>query len=71
VRDRRWAYMVRNDWSNERLYDLAADPGERHDLTGGRPDVVARMRGRIRHAAGGRPPSYSSAAIEAPPRRRF
>jgi arylsulfatase A-like enzyme len=71
VRDRRWAYMVRNDLSEDRLYDLAADRSERHDLAGRRPDLVARMRGRVRRAAGGRPPVYSSAAIEAPPRGRL
>jgi arylsulfatase A-like enzyme len=71
VRDRRWAYLARNDWRDERLYDLTADRGERHDIAAGRPDVVATMRSRIRHAAGGRPPSYSNAATAAPPRRRF
>ncbi len=71
VRDGRWAYMVRNDRSEDRLYDLAADRRERHDLAGGRPDLVARMRSRVRRAAGGWPPVYSSAAIEAPPRGRL
>jgi arylsulfatase A-like enzyme len=28
----------------EQLYDLAADPGERHDLAAERPDEVARLR---------------------------
>jgi arylsulfatase A-like enzyme len=71
VRDRRWAYMVRNDLSEDRLYNLADDPGERHDLASRWPEVVARMRDRVRRAAGGRPPLYSSAAIEATPRRRL
>jgi len=71
VRDHRWAYIVKNDWSDERLYDLVADRGERHNVAGRRPDVAARMRGRVRQVAGGRPPRYSEAAIEAPPRRGF
>ena len=69
VRDHRWAYMVRNDWSDERLYDVDADRGERHNLASRRPDVVARMRDRVREVAGGRPPSYSAAAFERSPRR--
>jgi hypothetical protein len=61
--------MVRNDLSEDRLYNLADDPGERHDLASRRPEVVTRMRDRVRRTTGGRPPLYSSAAIEATPRR--
>jgi arylsulfatase A-like enzyme len=71
VRDHRWAYMVRNDLREDRLYDLATDCSERHDLADRRPEVVAVMRDRIRQAAGGRPPVYLTAAMEAPPRRRL
>jgi hypothetical protein len=63
--------MVRNDFSEDRLYDLATDRSERHDLAGRRPDVVARMRDRVRRAAGGRPPLYSSHALDASPRGRL
>ena len=71
VRDRRWAYMTRNDWSDERLYDLPADPAERRDVSDKRKAVVRTMRERVRRAAGGRPPLYSEAAIRARPRERF
>jgi arylsulfatase A-like enzyme len=71
VRDRRWAYMTGNDWRHERLYDLVADPGERRNVAAVRPDVTEEMRRRIRRVAGGRPPFYSEAAIEASPRPSF
>jgi arylsulfatase A-like enzyme len=70
VRDRRWGYMVRNDGREERLYDLAADRAERHDVSAERREVTARMRGRVRHTAGGRPPFYTEAEMLAPPRTR-
>ena len=71
VRDGRWGYMTQNDWRGERLYDLAADPGERRNVARERPRVVKEMRERVRRAAGGRPPLYSEAAIRARPRERF
>ena len=71
VRDPGWAYMTRNDWRDERLFDLVRDPGERQDLAGTRSDMVGTMRRRVRGAAGGRPPLYPEAAIEATPRRRL
>jgi arylsulfatase A-like enzyme len=71
VRDHRWGYMVRNDWGDERLYDLRADRDERRNVAARRPAVTADMRDRIRRAAGGRPPNYSEAAIEARPRESF
>jgi arylsulfatase A-like enzyme len=71
VRDRRWAYMTGNDWRHERLYDLVADHGERRNVAAVRPDVTEEMRRRIRRVAGGRPPFYSEAAIEASPRPSF
>ena len=33
--------------ASEELYDLAVDPGERHDLAAARPDLVAEMRARL------------------------
>jgi arylsulfatase A-like enzyme len=71
VRDRRWAYMVRNDWREERLYDLVADPGERQDVSARRRDVTRRMRGRVRRVADGRPPLYSESQMLARPRSRL
>ena len=65
VRDDRWAYQTQNDWSDERLYDLAADPGERVDVSAKRPGVVREMRRRVLAAAGGkRPPVYSDAHMD-------
>jgi arylsulfatase A-like enzyme len=71
VRDRNWAYMVKNDGREERLYDLRADPGERHNVARARRDVTAEMRRRVRRAAGGNPPFYSAAAMRRSPRRRI
>jgi arylsulfatase A-like enzyme len=71
VRDRRWAYMAKNDGREERLYDVAADRGERHDVARERRDVTVEMRRRVRRAAGGRPPFYSERELLAPPRQGF
>jgi arylsulfatase A-like enzyme len=71
VRDGRWAYQVQNDWRNERLYDLRADPGERVDVSDSRPRIVQEMRRRVRAAAGGKPPHYSDAVIDGPRRTSF
>ena len=71
VRDRDWAYMVKNDGSQERLYDLRANRQERNNVAQNRRDVTAEMRRRVRRAAGGSPPFYSAAAMERLPRRRI
>lgn len=71
VRDRRWGYMTQNDWRREKLFDLAADPGERRNVAAERPKVVREMRRRIRKAAGGKPPYYGDAVIDGPRRARF
>jgi arylsulfatase A-like enzyme len=71
VRDGRWAYMTRNDWERERLYDVHADRAERRDVSASRKDVIRTMRARVRLAAGGRPPVYSDRAMAARPRERL
>jgi arylsulfatase A-like enzyme len=71
VRDGRWAYMTRNDWERESLFDLRADRRERRDVSGSRPEVVREMRERVRRAAGGRPPLYSERQMAARPRTRL
>lgn len=44
----RWKYVRRGaDGSDEALYDLDADPGERRDLAPGNPARVARFRAEI------------------------
>jgi arylsulfatase A-like enzyme len=71
VRDRDWGYIVKNDGTEERLYDLRSDRGERRNVAINRRDVTAEMRRRVRKAAGGRPPFYSDAAMRRSPRRSF
>ncbi|MDP9134325.1 MAG: hypothetical protein M3N56_05785, partial [Actinomycetota bacterium] len=68
VRDGRWAYMVQNDWRREKLFDTAADPGERRNVAAERPKVVAEMRRRVHGVAGGKPPFYSDPVIDGPRR---
>lgn len=48
--------------ASEELYDLATDPGERHDLAAARPEVVAEMRARLTAALKNAPVVGSSAA---------
>jgi len=53
VRDKRWNYIaaphvdVNEDPSGHRLFDLAADPDEKHDVVSEHPQVVAKQRRRI------------------------
>jgi arylsulfatase A-like enzyme len=68
VRNSRWAYMVDNDWGDERLYDLVADPKERRNVASRHRDVVKDMRRQVRRVAGGKPPFYSDAVIDGPRR---
>jgi arylsulfatase A-like enzyme len=44
VREGRWKLLVNSDGSGAELYDLAADPSERHDLARERPAEAARLR---------------------------
>ncbi len=71
VRDRRWAYMVRNDGREERLYDHLNDRRERRDVADRQGAVVAEMRRRVQGAASGRPPFYTDADIARRPRQRL
>ncbi|MFO0638175.1 MAG: sulfatase [Polyangiaceae bacterium] len=48
--------------AHESLFDLASDPGERHDLAGSRVDVVAEMRARLASALKNVAPAGSVAA---------
>ncbi len=48
--------------SNEELYDLVDDPGERHDLAKADPDRVAEMRARLTAALANVPVAGSVAA---------
>jgi arylsulfatase A-like enzyme len=41
-----YKYILSSDGKNE-LFDLAADPGEEHDLTAQLPEVAARMRAAL------------------------
>ncbi len=43
----RLSCVMKGDWrliNGEALYDLSVDPGQRHDVAGNRPDVVAELR---------------------------
>jgi arylsulfatase A-like enzyme len=51
--------------SNEELYDLTDDPGERHDLAAAQPDRVAEMRARLEAALKNVPVAGSAAALAA------
>ncbi|MFI6500975.1 arylsulfatase [Nonomuraea typhae] len=47
--DGRWKYHWRSSDGREQLFDLAADPGERHELPGVQPwraELAERLRGR-------------------------
>jgi arylsulfatase A-like enzyme len=45
-RDAEWKYIENADGSTE-LYDLAADPGEQHDVAADHEDVTARLSGKL------------------------
>jgi len=45
LRDGDWKLIVDDESGRAQLYDLAADPGERKDLSGARPEIVERYRG--------------------------
>lgn len=43
IRDGKWKLFVEMDGSSPQLYDIPADPEERHDLASQQPDVVQRF----------------------------
>lgn len=43
----RWKYIQNRQLDTEELYDLQADPEERHDCSADRPDVLAEMLDRF------------------------
>lgn len=69
VRDKRWAYVVRNDNGWRLLYDLQRDPHERADVAASHPDVADRMWRRLLGEIGKRPPRYSTSWQQRPPQR--
>ena len=48
LRSGRWKYLRPGLWSGTTtLFDLEADPGERHDLSRERPDLVRQLEDRL------------------------
>ena len=44
IRDGNWKFIYRASEAREELYDLAADPDEKHDLLAKRFDIAAKLR---------------------------
>ncbi len=58
IREGRWKLLVAG--SRVYLFDLEADPGEKHDLIARHPDVAKRLRTRLEAWSGGlRPPGVN------------
>ena len=54
MRDRRWKLHLTFPAKSEpvaALYDLLADPSERWDVAAEHPDIVSRLRERLRQSA--------------------
>jgi arylsulfatase A-like enzyme len=47
IRDGEWKLQVSSRPSRTWLFNLAADPTERRDLSGARPDIVTRLRAEL------------------------
>jgi uncharacterized sulfatase len=47
VRDGDWKLLVMEDGSGAQLYNLANDPGEKHNLAQEQPGVVRRLKNRL------------------------
>lgn len=60
VREGRWKYIHK---LVPELYDLEADPGELNNLAETRPDIVERLRGRLRETVAAAP-AGARAAVE-------
>jgi arylsulfatase A-like enzyme len=58
LRDERIAYMADNRGRDPRLFELADDPGEIHDVAARQPDLVRALYATVRDRAGGPPPWY-------------
>ncbi len=43
----KWKLVAKKDMSYVELYDIAGDVGEKEDLSGEKPEVVAALRGTI------------------------
>lgn len=48
VRDGNWKLLLKADFTDSHLYDLAADPGETKNLATAHPEIVDRLREAIR-----------------------
>jgi arylsulfatase A-like enzyme len=71
IRDERWKLIARNDKREYSLFDLQADPGEHRNVAHAHPGQVDRLWREVLRKAGGRPPYFDRAALEATPRRAF
>jgi arylsulfatase A-like enzyme len=60
ARTDRWAFVSENRGRGRRLYDLARDPGEGHNLARRHPRLIDEFYRRVVRRAGGRPPIYRS-----------
>ena len=49
IRDGEWKLIEFYHWDDVELYNLAEDPGEQHDLSQARPEVVKRLREKLRN----------------------
>jgi len=56
MRNGNWKLIVYVHQPRAELYDLALDPGERHDLAVERPEVVVRLRAELERWRAGLPP---------------
>ena len=62
VRDGRWKYIWASDGPHE-LYDLDADPAERHDVLAAHADVAERLRGLLEQHIAALPASREAAPL--------
>jgi arylsulfatase A-like enzyme len=60
LREGRWKYIHKVE---PELYDLDADPGERHDLSAGEPERVAELAERLRNLIRAAPAAPADATV--------